>query len=130
MENHASLDHPTSTGGTVRPAFLLTAFSLALSAQQPTLVEAPITRVRLHPDEAWVTRAGKVRLPASGTHRLQLESLPSGLRLEDLQASAKGPAGLRLGDLAVASDVRVVTETPEWKKLEAEKDALREKRDA
>lgn len=114
----------------MRPAFLLTAFSLALSAQQPMLVEAPIARVRLHPDEAWVTRAGKVRLPAAGTHRLQLESLPSGLRLEDLQASAKGPAGLRLGDLAIASDVRIVTETPEWKKLEAERDALREKRDA
>lgn len=114
----------------MRPAFLLTAFSLALSAQQPMLVDAPIARVRLHPDEAWVTRAGKVRLSAAGTHRLQLESLPSGLRLEDLQASAKGPAGLRLGDLAVASDVRIVTETPEWKKLEAEKDALRERRDA
>ena len=100
-----------------------------LAAQQPVVVEAPIVRVRLHPDEAWVTRAAKVHVPAAGTQKIQLESLPSGLRVEDLQAAAKGPAGLRLGDVSISSDVRVVSETPEWKKLEAERDALREKRD-
>lgn len=109
---------------------LLSAFSLALTAQQPIPAEAPLVRVRLHPDEAWVTRVARVRLPAAGTHKVQLESLPSGLRVEDLQAAAKGPAGLRLGDLSVSADVRVVTETPEWKKLEGERDALRERRDA
>jgi len=110
-------------------ALLLSSISLILSAQDPIALEAPIQRVRLHPDEAWVTRAGKVRLPASGTHRIAITNLPAGLRVEDLQASAKGPAGLRLGDISVSSEVRVVTETPEWKKLEAERDGLREKRD-
>jgi uncharacterized protein (TIGR02231 family) len=113
----------------MRALFLLPAIAMVLTAQQPLVVDAPIERVRLHPDEAWITRAAKVRLPSSGTFKLQLESLPNGLRVEDLQASAKGPAGLRLGDLSVSSDVRVVTETPEWKKLEAERDAIRERRD-
>jgi uncharacterized protein (TIGR02231 family) len=103
--------------------------SVVLVAQQVLPVDAPIARVRLHPDEAWVTRAARVHLSAAGTFKVQLESLPNGLRVEDLQAAAKGPSGLRLGDISVASDVRVVTETPEWKKLEAERDALREKRD-
>lgn len=114
----------------MRSLLILSVFSAALAAQQPIVIEAPITRVRLHPDEAWVTRVGKVRLPSQGTHKLQLEALPPGLRVEDLQATARGPAGLRLGDLSVASDVRVVTETAEWKKLESERDVLREKRDA
>jgi len=114
----------------MRACLLLPALSLVLSAQEPILLEAPIQRVRLHPDEAWVTRVGKVRLPGAGTHRIQVAGLPAGLRVEDLQASARGAAGLRLGDLSVTSDVRVVTETPEWKKLEAERETLREKRDA
>lgn len=113
----------------MRILFLLPTISMALVAQAPMSVEAPITRVRLHPDEAWVTRTARVRLPSGGTHRILLESLPTGLRVEDLQASAKGPAGLRLGDISVASDVRVVTETAEWKKLEGERDTLRDKRD-
>lgn len=114
----------------MRAFLLLPALSILLSAQEPILLEAPIQRVRLHPDEAWVTRVGRVHLPSAGTHRIQVADLPAGLRVEDLQAQARGGAGLRLGDLSVTSDVRVVTETPEWKKLEAEKDALREKRDA
>ena len=76
-----------------------------------------------------MTRAAKVRLPSQGTYRLQITSLPTGLKVEDLQATAKGAAGVRLGDLSVSSDVRVVTETAEWKKLESERDALRDKRD-
>jgi len=114
----------------MRVHLLLPALSLILSAQDPITLQAPIQRVRLHPDEAWVTRTGRIQLPGAGTHRIQLAALPPGLRVEDLQASARGPAGLRLGDLSVTSDVRTVTETPEWKKLEAEKEALREKRDA
>ncbi|WP_026939448.1 DUF4139 domain-containing protein [Holophaga foetida] len=101
-----------------------------LVAQQNIPVGAPIQRVRLHPDEAWVTRVARVKLPGAGTHRVLLESLPPGLRVEDLQVSAKGPAGMRLGDLSVANEPRVVTETPEWKKLEADREALRAKRDA
>jgi uncharacterized protein (TIGR02231 family) len=105
-------------------------FSIVLCAQQPVVLDAPIAKVRVHPDEAWVTRIGKVRVPTSGSHRLLVPSLPGGLKLEDLQATARGVSGLRLGDITIASDVRVVTETPEWKKLESERDALRERRDA
>lgn len=108
---------------------LLPFVSLCLLAEAPLPLTAPIQRVRLHPDEAWVTRVGRVRLSESGTHKVVLEALPSGLRIEDLQVAARGSAGLRLGDLALTSDVRVVTETAEWKRLEAEREALREKRD-
>ncbi len=103
--------------------------ALCLAAQAPIALHAPIQKVRLHPDEAWVTRVGRVQLPGPGTHRLRLEGLPPGLRLEDLQVTAKGPAGSRLGDLALSSDARAVTETPEWKALEAEREGLRERRD-
>jgi len=108
---------------------LLSSLALALCAQEPIPLVAPIQRVRLHPDEAWVTRVGKVHLPGAGTHRILIKDLPQNLKVEDLQASVRGAAGLRLGDLSVTSDVRVVEETPEWKKLNAEREALREKRD-
>jgi len=113
----------------MRPTWMLTCLSLTLLAQAPLPLAAPIQKVRLHPDEAWVTRMGKLRLPEAGTHKVVLEALPSGLRIEDLQVAAKGPAGMRLGDLAITSDVRVVTETADWKRLEGEREALREKRD-
>ena len=113
----------------MRIAIVLPLLCHLLTASEPLALTAPIQKVRLHPDEAWVTRVGRARLPEAGTHKVVLEALPSGLRMEDLQVSAKGPAGLRLGDLAITSDVRVVTETPDWKRLEAEREALREKRD-
>ena len=113
----------------MRPIWLLTSISCALLAEAPLPLTAPIQRVRLHPDEAWVTRVGRVRMQEPGTHKVVIESLPSGLRIEDLQVSAKGTTGLRLGDLALTSDVRVVTETAEWKRLEVEREALRERRD-
>lgn len=114
----------------MRTAWLFPVLTSLLAAQQAIPVSAPIQRVRLHPDEAWVTRVAKVRLSGAGTHRVLLESLPPGLRVEDLQVSAKGPVGMRLGDLSVSHEQRVVTETPEWKKLEADREALRAKRDA
>lgn len=109
---------------------LLPALSCMLTAQEPLLLKAPISRVRLHPDEAWVTRSGRAHVDAAGVHRLDIPNLPSGLRLEDLQASAKGPAGTRMGDVAVRADARAVTETAEWKRLEAEREGLRDRRDA
>jgi uncharacterized protein (TIGR02231 family) len=109
--------------------FWIPALSLCLAAQTPLPVKAPIQRVRLHPDEAWITRVGKVSVPDAGIHRLQVSDLPSGLHLEDLQVSAKGPAGTRMGDVAVHSEPREITETPEWKRLEADREALRDRRD-
>lgn len=109
---------------------LFTSLALALSAQDPIPLQAPIQRVRLHPTEAWITRSGKVQLPGPGTHRVVIKDLPPGLKVEDLQASARGFAGLKLGDLTASSEVRVVKETPEWKKLDAEREALMRRRDA
>lgn len=114
----------------MRIALLIPAFSLCLAAQTPTPLEAPITRVRLHPDEAWVTRVGEVRITGAGTAKLVVKDLPPGLGLDDLRVSAKGPEGSRLGDLAVNSEVRVVTETPEFKGLVKEREGLRDRRDA
>ncbi len=111
-------------------ACLLSLLGLALAAQTPTDLDAPIRRVRLHPDEAWVTRVGQVRITGAGTAKLVIRNLPPGLGLDDLRVSARGPEGSRLGDLAVSSEVRVVTETPEYKALLKEKEALRDRRDA
>jgi uncharacterized protein (TIGR02231 family) len=112
-----------------RLPLLLPALTCLLSAEAAPL-KAPIVRVRLHPDEAWVMRAGHLHLEGPGLHRPELRDLPPGLRLEDLQVNAKGPSGTRLGDVAVKADVRTVAETPEWKRLEAEMEALRDKQDA
>ena len=113
----------------MRSILLLPALSLLLAAQDPLALKAPITRVRLHPDEAWVTRVGRLRLEGAGVHRLELADLPPGLALEDLQVSARGPAGTRLGDVGVRADVRAVTETEAWRRLEAEREKLRDRRD-
>ena len=39
---------------------LLPFVSLCLLAEAPLPLTAPIQRVRLHPDEAWVTRVGRI----------------------------------------------------------------------
>ena len=113
----------------MRLIVLIPALSLCLAAQTPTTVDAPITRVRLHPDEAWVTRVGEVRITGAGTVKLVVKDLPPGLSLDDLRVSAKGPEGSRLGVLAVNSEVRVVTETTDYKALVKEREALRDRRD-
>jgi len=112
----------------MRAVFLLPCLTLSLAAQ--TVVDAPITRVRLHPDEAWVTRVGQARVTGAGTAKFVIKDLPPGLGLDDLRVSAKGPEGSRLGDLGVSSEVRVVTETPEYKALLKEREGLRDRRDA
>lgn len=113
----------------MRSSLLISCLTVCLAAQGPITLKAPIQRVRLHPDEAWITRIGKTTLPEAGTHHLQLSDLPSGLRLDDLQVSAKGPTGTRLGDVTVRGEPREVTATPEWKQLEADREALRVRRD-
>jgi hypothetical protein len=110
--------------------FLLPALTLSLAAQEVQVLKAPITKVRLHPDEAWVTRVGRVRVEEAGLQRFEIRNLPTGLRLEDIQVSAKGPTGTRLGDVNLRAEVRTVMETQEWKKLEGEKESLRDKQDA
>lgn len=109
---------------------LLPFVSLGLLADAPLPLKAPIQRVRLHPDEAWVTRVGKVFVPAPGAHRLLLKDLPAGLSMEDVRVSAKGPAGSRLGDLSVGAEARKVTETPEYQALKKEREFLTNRLDA
>lgn len=114
----------------MRAAWILPCLSLLLAAQEPLALNAPIRRVRLHPDEAWITRVGQARIGSAGTHRLQIQGLPSGLGLEDVRVSAKGPQGTRLGDLSLRSEVRKVTETHEFQALKKEQESLRDRQDA
>ena len=114
----------------MKSLWLLPGLSLCLAAQGPLVLRAPIQRVRLHPDEAWITRSGQLRVAAGGVHRLLLKDLPHGLVLEDLRVSARGPQGSRLGDLSVATESRKVTETLEYKALKAEWETLRDRQDA
>lgn len=112
------------------PFFLLPAVTLALAAQSVVPVEAPITRVRVHPDEAWITRTGRTRLEGRGTYRLEVRGLPSGLRLEDLRITAKGPEGSKLGDISLGIDEKRSADTIDTQKIEAQQAAFRQKRDA
>lgn len=114
----------------MNPLRLLPCITVCLAAQTPVELRAPILKVRLHPDEAWVTRAGSTRVAAAGVHRLLIKDLPAGLVIEDLRVSAKGPQGARLGDLSVAPEARKVTETAEYKALKVEWDGLRDRQDA
>lgn len=100
--------------------------------QGPSLlpIEAPIRRVRLHPDECWVTRVGRASLPQKGAYQLLLSGLPEGLLLEDVRVSAKGSAGSRLGDVTVGSEPRKVAETPEYQSLKHQQHGLRDRIDA
>ncbi len=109
---------------------LLPFVSLCLLAEAPLPLTAPIQGVRLHPDEAWVTRVGRIQVTTSGLHRIQLKGLPTGLSMEDVRVSAKGPQGSRLGDLSVGSEVLKVTETTEYQALKKEREALRDRQDA
>jgi uncharacterized protein (TIGR02231 family) len=114
----------------MRRSWLLPCIAIQLAAQSPIQVAAPIRKVRLHPDEAWVTRIGHVKLAAAGLHRLALADLPAGLSMDDVRIAAKAPQGSSLGDLSLAAEVRKVTETPEYKALKAECEGARDKVEA
>ncbi|BDU74319.1 mucoidy inhibitor MuiA family protein [Mesoterricola silvestris] len=110
--------------------WLLPCLALTLAAEVPVSLTAPIRRVRLHPDEAWVTRVGQAKVAGPGVHRLLLKDLPQGLELDDVRVAASGPKGSRLGDLSVGAEPRKVTETPEYKALKAEWEGVRDRQDA
>ncbi len=107
--------------------WLLPCLAFHLAAQTP--LTAPIRRVRLHPDTAWVTRSGAARVAAAGVHRFVIRDLPPGLSQDDVRVAARGPEGSRLGDLFLGAEVRKVTETPEYKALKAEWEAARDRVD-
>lgn len=110
--------------------WLVPCLSLTLVAEAPLPLSAPIRRVRLHPDEAWVTRSGEARLVTAGVHRLMLADLPQGLGVDDVRVAAKGPEGTRLGDLSLAADPRKLTETADYKTLRGQWETARDRVDA
>ena len=114
----------------MRIPVLLPILSCCLQAATPLALQAPIAKVRLHPDEAWVTRVGRIHVNAGGDHLLQLRELPPGLAMEDVRVSAKGPQGTRLGDLSVGAELRKVTETPEYQALKKDRERLQDQLDA
>lgn len=113
----------------MRTFLALPCLSLVLAAQAPIPLPAPLASVKLYPDEAWATRIGRGQVASGGTHRLLLAGLPPGLTLDDVQVSAKGPAGSRLGDVAISQDRLAVEETAAWKQLQADREALQDRVD-
>jgi uncharacterized protein (TIGR02231 family) len=111
-------------------------FALPLAAQAPagiagiTGIAAPIQRVRLHPDEAWVTRVGRAKVQSAGISKFLVSDLPPGLGVHDIRIGAKGPAGTRLGDISVGTEARKVIETPEYAALKKERGAMQDGIDA
>lgn len=112
----------------MRACLLVPALVATLAAGEPLPLSAPIRSVRVHPDEAWVTRVGSLALPSAGTFKLKLGQLPGGLVLDDLRIQAKGPGGARLGEILVGPDRHVVPETAESKALLAKLEALHARR--
>ncbi|HJW09299.1 MAG TPA: DUF4140 domain-containing protein, partial [Holophagaceae bacterium] len=109
---------------TLPTLFALASLSLRLTAQEPILVDTALTQVRLHPSEAWVTRAGHVRFTKPGNYRLRVAHLPEGLTLDDLRVQARGPEGTSLGEIRVGKEAAAGEEAPETKAMKAKLDAL------
>ncbi len=101
---------------------VLTSLGCVLSASDINL-EAPIVKVRVHPDEAWVSRVARVTARA-GSQRYRVADLPSGLTLDDVRVSVKGAEGTRLGNVAVSNEPRKLNQSEAWKKLDAESKTL------
>jgi hypothetical protein len=99
---------------------LISAQVSLLGAHEPISVQTATTAVRLHPDEAWVTRSGVAQIPFAGVHRIAISRLPAGLKLEDIRITAHGPAGIRIGELTVRQSPQIFQEWEEWKHLVAE----------
>lgn len=95
-------------------------------AQTPLVLA--IQKVRVHLDEAWVTRTGVVHFIQPGTHRIEIQELPAGLCLEDVRVSAAGPEGSRLGDISLRQDHQ--SDQKRVEEAEAARENLRPKRDA
>ena len=108
----------------MRHLLLLPCLAATLAAETPIAVDTIIQKVRLGPDEAWVTRTGRVRVDKAGTVRLRMGRLPDGLTLDDVRVQAKGPEGTSLGEIRVGAEVEKKPETPEAKALLAKLDAL------
>ncbi|MBK8726020.1 MAG: mucoidy inhibitor MuiA family protein [Holophagaceae bacterium] len=112
----------------MRACLLVPALVATLAAGEPLALTAPIRSVRVHPDEAWVTRVGNLTLTTAGAFKVKLGQLPGGLVLDDLRIQAKGPGGARLGEILVGPDRHVAPETKESKALLGRLEALHMKK--
>ena len=108
----------------MRTHWLLPCLPLMLAAGTPVPVSTSIQKVRLHPDEAWVTRLGRIHIDQSGTVRLRVPNLPDGLGLDDVRVQASGPEGTSLGEIRVGPEADKKPETPEAKALLARLEEL------
>ncbi|BDU74169.1 hypothetical protein METEAL_33430 [Mesoterricola silvestris] len=102
------------------------AVACTLGAKESIPVDTAIVSVRVHPNEAWITRRGTFQVSGGGAHRVSIPGLPKGLRFDDLRMGVRGPAGTRLGDLTVREAPLTYQESPEWKRLDHEQDQLAE----
>lgn len=112
----------------MRIAGILACFSLALAGQQPILLQTQIHLVRLYPGEAWVTRSGRISLPSSGNHRIQIGGLPEGLTLDDVRIQSAGPAGTTLGEMRIGPEPPRTPDSLEAKQLLAHLSALHDRK--
>jgi hypothetical protein len=110
----------------MRRVWPLLAVVCALGAKDAVPLETSITSVRIHPNEAWITRHGTFQAPGNGVHRVAILGLPKEIRVDDLRIGVRGPAGTRLGDLSVREAPLTYQESPEWKRLNQEHDRLAE----
>ena len=124
----------------MRALTLLPLLTLSLCAQTNLPVEALIARVRVHPDEAWVTRTAHVQLPHRGVYLLELDGLQNDLNLDDLKVTAKAPEGSWIGDISIGPSPASVAvaksgsdsdpETTSWQRrreaLEARQESLKD----
>ena len=115
-----------SQGANMRLVWPLFAVACVLGAMDPIPVETALVSVRVHPNEAWITRGGTFQVSESGAHRVSIPGLPRGLKFEDLRIAVRGPAGTRLGDLTVREAPQTYQESPEWKRLNQEQARLAE----
>lgn len=110
----------------MRRLWPLLAVVCTLGAKEATPVETAIVSVRVHPNEAWITRGGVFQVPESGAHRVSIPGLPKGLKFDDLRVGVKGPVGTRLGDLTVREAPLTYQGSPEWKRLKGEQEQIAE----
>jgi hypothetical protein len=103
---------------------LLSSLALALSAQAPIPLKTTLSKVTLHPDQSWILRKGIASFEKAGTFRLAISDLPPGLTVDDLQVSARGPSGTRLGEVGLRSDPKEIKETAEYLRFKHDRDAL------
>lgn len=94
------------------------------SPQEPMTLEAPVRRVRLHPDHAWITRRGVLQVGEAGSQRVWIRDLPTWVSLDDVRIAVRGPAGTRMGEVTLQRLTRPFTASPEWNRLSKELESV------